>query len=84
MLFADVAELADAPDLGSGAVRRVGSSPIIRTIPIINFKRQTTKRGGYSLRNILPNRFKYLFYLIKTQYLEYLLYLCFQETLRLT
>ena len=60
------------------------SRPIIRTIPIINFKRQTTKRGGYSLRNILPNRFKYLFYLIKTQYLEYLLYLCFQETLRLT
>ena len=56
----------------------------IRTIPIIIFKRQTTKRGGYSLRSILPNRFKYLFYLIKTQYLEYLLYLCFQETLRLT
>ena len=29
---ADVAELADAPDLGSGAARRMGSSPFIRTI----------------------------------------------------
>ena len=28
---ADVAKLADAPDLGSGSVRSVGSSPIIRT-----------------------------------------------------
>ncbi len=30
--FADVAELVDAPDLGSGAERRGGSSPLIRTI----------------------------------------------------
>ncbi len=29
--FADVAKLVDAPDLGSGAARRVGSIPIIRT-----------------------------------------------------
>ena len=29
--FADVAELVDAPDLGSGAARREGSSPFIRT-----------------------------------------------------
>ena len=28
---ADMAKLADAPDLGSGAARRVGSTPIIRT-----------------------------------------------------
>lgn len=28
---ADVAELADAPDLGSGAARRMGSTPFIRT-----------------------------------------------------
>jgi hypothetical protein len=28
---ADVAELVDAPDLGSGAARRGGSSPFIRT-----------------------------------------------------
>ena len=32
---ADVAELADAPDLGSGAARRMGSTPFIRTILII-------------------------------------------------
>ena len=31
---AGVAELADAPDLGSGAVRRGGSSPFTRTILI--------------------------------------------------
>ena|GEM_PF-4077451 len=29
--FADVAKLVDVPDLGSGAARRVGSSPSIRT-----------------------------------------------------
>tara|TARA_B100001248_G_scaffold256615_1_gene237899 strand:- start:447 stop:581 length:135 start_codon:yes stop_codon:yes gene_type:complete len=28
---AGVAKLVDAPDLGSGAARRVGSSPITRT-----------------------------------------------------
>ena len=33
---ADVAKLADAPDLGSGAVRHVGSTPIIRTNRIPN------------------------------------------------
>ena len=31
-IFADVAELADALDLGSSAARRMGSSPFIRTI----------------------------------------------------
>ena len=29
-LYADMAELADAPDLGSGVPRRAGSSPVIR------------------------------------------------------
>ena len=29
--LADVAKLVDAPDLGSGAARREGSSPFIRT-----------------------------------------------------
>ena len=29
--YAGVAELADAPDLGSGALRRGGSSPFSRT-----------------------------------------------------
>jgi hypothetical protein len=33
---ADMVKLVDMPDLGSGAARRVGSSPIIRT-----FKTQT-------------------------------------------
>ena len=31
-IFAGVAELADAPDLGSGALRRGGSSPFTRTL----------------------------------------------------
>ena len=30
--FAPVAKLVDAPDLGSGVSRRVGSSPIRRTL----------------------------------------------------
>jgi hypothetical protein len=34
--FADMVKLVDMPDLGSGAARRVGSSPIIRTF--INYK----------------------------------------------
>ena len=33
-ICADVAKLVDAPDLGSDAARRVGSSPTIRTIYI--------------------------------------------------
>lgn len=32
---ADVVKLADTPDLGSGAPRREGSSPFIRTILFI-------------------------------------------------
>ena len=30
-IFAGMAKLVDVPDLGSGAARRVGSSPITRT-----------------------------------------------------
>ena len=37
-LFAGVAELADAPDLGSGALRRGGSSPFSRTNFIAPFE----------------------------------------------
>ena len=33
MFLARVAELADAPDLGSGAERRAGSSPVPGTAP---------------------------------------------------
>ena len=29
--YADMAKLVDAPDLGSGAAKRVGSTPTIRT-----------------------------------------------------
>ena len=36
---APVAKLVDAPDLGSGVVRRVGSSPITRT----SFRIETDK-----------------------------------------
>ena len=32
MLYASVAELADALDLGSSALRRAGSIPVTRTI----------------------------------------------------
>ena len=35
---AGVAKLVDAPDLGSGALGRVGSSPITRTIFMILFE----------------------------------------------
>ena len=38
LCFAGVAELADAPDLGSGAARRGGSSPFIRTSNICRNK----------------------------------------------
>ena len=31
---ADMAKLVDVPDLGSGAARRVGSSPSIRTLKL--------------------------------------------------
>ena len=31
--YAGMAELADAPDLGSGAARRAGSTPVTRTTP---------------------------------------------------
>ena len=33
-IFAGMVKLVDMPDLGSGAARRVGSSPIIRTFKI--------------------------------------------------
>ncbi len=38
---ADVAELVDASDLGSGAARRGGSSPFIRTITNPPFPHET-------------------------------------------
>ena len=35
VIFADVAKLVDAPDLGSGVATREGSSPFIRTMIIL-------------------------------------------------
>ena len=56
-ILADMAKLVDVPDLGSGAARRVGSSPIIRTkkasqleklflFPSINKKTLSVERVG--------------------------------------
>jgi hypothetical protein len=39
---AKVAELADAPDLGSGAARRGGSSPPFRTNNVLNILRRAS------------------------------------------
>ena len=38
---ADMVELADTPDLGSGAFRRTGSSPAIRTSPSVHMDTRT-------------------------------------------
>lgn len=35
--YADVVELVDTPDLGSGAARCGGSSPLVRTIHVFDF-----------------------------------------------
>jgi hypothetical protein len=40
--LADMVKLVDMPDLGSGAARRVGSSPIIRT-----FKKHKTLKINF-------------------------------------
>ena len=42
--FAPVAELVDAPDLGSGVSRRAGSSPVRRT----NHKKRPKKGDKYA------------------------------------
>ena len=49
---ADMAKLVDAPDLGSGAARRVGSSPIIRTI-VMQFASRVTYLGPNKNSNVL-------------------------------
>ena len=48
-----MAELADAPDLGSGGKSRAGSSPVIRT-------RKKHRFGGAFFNEIRPQRVKYL------------------------
>ena len=47
---ADVAELADAPDLGSGAARRMGSTPFIRTILVYFYRSDCFAVGFFSMR----------------------------------
>jgi hypothetical protein len=44
-IYAGMAKLVDVPDLGSGAARRVGSSPITRT------KKLQRKLGLFLLAN---------------------------------
>ncbi len=51
---ADVAKLADAPDLGSGAARHVGSTPIIRThevdkLIVLLFRTNSLTQFAYQL-----------------------------------
>lgn len=50
---ADVAKLADVPDLGSGAVRHAGSTPVIRT----NLK----KPGFRAFFVLIPSREPYVY-----------------------
>ena len=47
---ARVAELADAPDLGSGAERRAGSSPVSGTVVVFNTKRRSRHQRAGSCR----------------------------------
>jgi hypothetical protein len=47
-LHAGVAELADAPDLGSGAARRGGSSPFTRTFNLFQKTIDITSNPSYN------------------------------------
>ena len=47
-------KLVDMPDLGSGAARRVGSSPIIRT------KKASPSRSFFYLQQTLSNKKSHL------------------------
>ncbi len=51
-LYAGVAELADAPDLGSGAARRGGSSPFTRTFNELLFKCRSSSVVEYNLAGV--------------------------------
>ena len=62
---AGVAELADAPDLGSGALRRGGSSPFSRTnfiapLEVLFFCLKLGVQNGYK------NNYKYNYYRVFT------------------
>ena len=47
---AGVAELVDAPDLGSGAERRGGSSPFTRTTLLLNDKKSRRRSRRFALQ----------------------------------
>lgn len=49
VLYAQVVKLVDTPDLGSGAVRCVGSSPILGTLP--NVLSEMFKRSAFLCPN---------------------------------
>ena len=54
-MSADMVKLVDMPDLGSGAARRVGSSPIIRTFRIYKaFKTLVLKAFFFFIPRLLP------------------------------
>ena len=53
-------KLVDMPDLGSGAARRVGSSPITRTKSFSNL------RGFFNFNNLVNKMFKVYFLLVYT------------------
>jgi hypothetical protein len=50
--YADMVKLVDMPDLGSGAARRVGSSPIIRT------KSFSNREAFFVLTSLLFSNFR--------------------------
>ena len=59
-MFADMAELADALDLGSSVNRRAGSTPVIRTQwreaePGVLFQ-ESVRRGGKLHAEIAKNK----------------------------
>ena len=67
-----MAELADAPDLGSGVLRRAGSSPVIRTFsqrdltdPFFHFTNQIDPWFCYSYLNH-PNFVNFLIWFLLT------------------
>ena len=62
---ADVVKLADTPDLGSGAPRREGSSPFIRTIQ--NSLKYNLLRPKISKNDPINNLDFYYFWLNKAE-----------------
>jgi hypothetical protein len=64
--FADMVKLVDMPDLGSGAARRVGSSPIIRTFKIYKTLKTNVLRvfSFYFCRHFADNNLFFMLFLV--------------------